>query len=185
MWGVNYFSLPLVASCARKQAWPTGGGESWSIVRLGLKWMPSWMNIKHPRHPHTHHLLRLLCHRLHVCLCWIILWAAYCTYTAFKEERARVRDCNKILISLYRILHACFHPAAGSCSRTPYTIPLKSCLWHEISSLMSIPGGSSPCSQSPSPVCHMSTEGLWEAPPHFSQMQILTSYVCWGYSAYI
>lgn len=40
------------------------------------------------------------------------------------------------------------------------TVPLKSCLWREISSFMSIPGGSSSCSPSPFTVCLVNSEGL-------------------------
>lgn len=63
------------------------------------------------------------------------------------------------------------------CSRIPCIIPLKSWLWHGVSSLMSIPWGSSHVHLSCVSHEHW---GSVRGASTFSQMQILTSYVFWG-----
>lgn len=100
------------------------------------------------------------------CVCWIILLAAFKEVKLLPGGEIAEKDWF-----LYMWI-ACM---LVFCSRICYTIPLKSWLWHGISRLMSIPGGSAALSC----VCGGPVRGA----STFSQMQI--SYVCWGYGACI
>lgn len=89
-------------------------------------------------------------------------------YTDFQERKNLPRrgDCNKIQLFVHD-LHAVFHQAAGGWFLLKHALQsqLKPRLWHGISRKGNIAGGSSPCSRSPPPPCHMVAEDLWGAPP--------------------